>query len=87
MSFRHQWFARFAEPRVTTLIRHGRILRQNLTREMITDDELKSQLRESGVEELKEVKHARLEPDGQISVVKYQGGDVQKRRERPPGTA
>ena len=36
MSYRYEWFARFAEPRVLILIRHGRVLKQNLQREMLT---------------------------------------------------
>lgn len=72
MSFRYAWFARFAEPRAVPLIRHGTILRANLRREMLTEDELKSQLRESGVENAAEVKHAALEPDGTVSVIRYE---------------
>lgn len=71
MSYRYAWFAQFAEPKVVTLIRHGRMLRPNMERELITPDELKSQLRASGVENISEVKRARLEGDGQISVIKY----------------
>lgn len=85
MSYRYDWFARFAEPRAVPLIRHGAILRANLRREMLTEDELLSQLRERGVEEAAKVKHATLEPDGAVSVVllsgeKTQGGGEQKRK-------
>ena len=38
---------------------------------MLTLDELKSQLRQNGVEEIHEVKHARLEANGQLSVIKF----------------
>ncbi len=71
MSYHFAWFARFAEPRAVPLIRHGTILRANLRREMLTEDELQSQLRESGVESAAGVKHAALEPDGTISVIRY----------------
>ena len=52
MAFRYPWFARFAEPRVIPLIRHGRVLTENLRREMLTVEELKGQLRESGIENI-----------------------------------
>jgi len=71
MSYHYSWFARFAEPRVVTLIRHGSIVRKNMQREMITDEELESQLRLAGAGSVEEVKHASLEPDGHISVLKY----------------
>ena len=41
---------------------------------MLTEDELRSQLRESGVESAAGVKHAALEPDGTISVIRYGAG-------------
>jgi uncharacterized membrane protein YcaP (DUF421 family) len=71
MSFRFPKFARFAEPGMVPLIRHGSILRANMRREMITEEELRSQLRENGVEDLSQVKHAALEPDGSISMIRY----------------
>jgi len=73
MSFRYSWFSRFAEPQVVPLIRHGRILRANLRREMITQEELDSQLRSNGVSDASEVRYAALEPDGKISVILARG--------------
>lgn len=71
MSFRYKWFSRFAERRAVPLIRHGAILRANLRREMVSDEELQSQLRLSGVEDASKVKHAMLEADGSVSVIPY----------------
>src|SRR6187399_3742124 len=85
MSFHYSWFARFAEPQVVTLIRHGTILRNNLRKEMITQEELESQLRLNGVEELHEVKHAWLEPDGHISVSTYSGSGSPHKSQGTPG--
>jgi len=87
LSFRYTWFARFAEPRVLTLIENGRVLRKNLAREMITEEELKSQLRQSGIEDPEKVKRARLEPDGHISVVAYSKVPTHRRHEGRRGTA
>lgn len=85
MSFRYKWFARFAEPRVMPLIRHGRVISENLRSEMLTLDELQSQLRQNGVEGVGEVKHARLESDGRISVIKYAANEVQPKAKNIPG--
>ena len=52
------------------LVENGRILRSNLRAEMLSVDELMSQLREEGIEDVKEVKVARLEGDGRLSVIK-----------------
>ena len=61
---------RFARPRVVQLVRHGRVLHENLAREMISIDELLAKLRLQGVERIEDVRHARLESDGEISVIK-----------------
>jgi len=52
------------------LVENGRILRINLRAEMLSVDELMSQLREEGIEDVKEVKLARLEGDGRLSVIR-----------------
>ena len=52
------------------LVREGTILHRNLRRELITVDDLFAKLREKGVENLEDVKSARMEADGAISVIK-----------------
>jgi uncharacterized membrane protein YcaP (DUF421 family) len=52
------------------LIEDGKLLRRNLKAELVTMDELMSQLREHGIEDCAQVKRAFMEPDGAISVVK-----------------
>lgn len=51
------------------LISNGRIVRRNLERERITEQELMSQLRQHGVETPKEVSKAYIESDGKMSVI------------------
>ena len=82
MAFHFPWFARFAEPRVVLLVRHGRVLRGNLRREMLSEEELASQLRLEGIEDLKEVKEAKLEPDGHLSVIRHSAKAIQKRKHK-----
>jgi uncharacterized membrane protein YcaP (DUF421 family) len=60
----------YLKPASLTLIREGRLLPQNLRKEMITEDELRSQLREQSVEDYGEIKLATLEGDGRLSVLK-----------------
>ncbi len=61
---------RFARPRPRLLVRRGRLLRDDLDRELITVEELWSQLRLEGIRRLDEVDAAILEPDGQVSVIR-----------------
>lgn len=70
LSYRFPKVAPFLEPQPEELIRHGRVNRKALKREMLTMDELESKLREEGVEDLAEVRIARLEGDGKLTVVR-----------------
>jgi uncharacterized membrane protein YcaP (DUF421 family) len=62
----------YLKPPSLTLIRDGRLIPQNLRKEMITEDELKSQLREQSVDNYEDIKLATLEGDGRLSVLKRQ---------------
>lgn len=55
------------------LIRHGQIIHRNLRQEFLSVDDLMSELRKQGVEEVQHVKHAYMEGDGQISVLRQNG--------------
>ena len=61
---------RFAEPGPIRVIWKGRMLHRNMRRELISDEELWSKLREGGIDSLEEVKEAYIESDGQISIIK-----------------
>jgi uncharacterized membrane protein YcaP (DUF421 family) len=69
LCYRFAAFRRFAEPRPLPLVRDGKVLWRNLRKELMTEDELKSKLREAGIESLTQVKEAYMESDGQISVI------------------
>lgn len=77
LSYRFQPVSRLLEPVPEVLIRHGRVNRRALRREMISTDELLGKLREQGVESIDAVRIARLEPDGQLSVFKRDGGETE----------
>ena len=56
-------------PAPLALVKDGQMLKRNMRREMITEEELKAQLREQGVERVEDVKKCYLEGDGHISVI------------------
>jgi uncharacterized membrane protein YcaP (DUF421 family) len=47
-----------------------------MRREMITTEELNSQLREQGIEHCSEVKRAYIEGDGTISIIRKDKGET-----------
>lgn len=61
---------RLLRDRKTILVENGRIIRRNMRRELVTEEELMAELRKEGVEDLAMVKLAVMEADGEISIVK-----------------
>src|SRR5690606_15691186 len=51
------------------LIQDGQLCRRNMRKEYITKDELLSELRQQGIEELAQVRRAYIEADGNISII------------------
>ena len=58
------WLRRLTRPSPLLLIRNGRMIRRNMQREMITTEELMSQLRQQGIDDPRVVRCAYLEGDG-----------------------
>lgn len=69
-SYHFSYVRKFAEPAPLLLVAHGRLLRKNMRRELITEEELWAKLREHGVSSLSEVASAFMESSGEISVLK-----------------
>jgi uncharacterized membrane protein YcaP (DUF421 family) len=72
------------EPAPLLLVRDGRILHRNLRRELMSVEDLLGKLREHGVDDVAQVRAARLESDGEMSVVRRRGAapDAPPRRAR-----
>lgn len=69
LSHHWPWLERLLEPRPLQLVRDGEMLRENMAAEGITEDELKTQVRLNGVENVAQVKAAFIESEGAISVI------------------
>lgn len=73
LAYRYPAFEKLMEPAPLPVIKNGRFLRRNMRAEFITEDELLSQLRQQQVLDISDVKIARIEPDGGLSVVRRSG--------------
>ena len=78
ISYRFKLFERLLSPPPLSLIKNGSMNRRNMRQEFITEEELKSQLRQQGISELAEVKEACLEANGELSVIKSNSKDNSK---------
>ena len=70
LTYRFPRLRRVLIPSSLTLIKDGRIVEKALRKEMLAMEELASQLRQQQVEDIAEVKLAKLEGDGRLSVIR-----------------
>ncbi|MCP5098805.1 MAG: DUF421 domain-containing protein [Chloroflexi bacterium] len=66
-------FQNFYHPPPLLLIKNGHFLRRNMRKELITEDELLTQLRLQGLDELSDVAEAFMEGDGSITIIHKEG--------------
>ena len=69
MGYQSILLSKLGSPDPVLLVKDGILMRQNMKKELITDTELMSMLREQGVDELSAVKTCHIECSGNISVV------------------
>jgi uncharacterized membrane protein YcaP (DUF421 family) len=82
LASRHAFWRRVVLPPRVQLVRDGQILRRNLDRELITEEELMGELRGHGIDKLDKVRAAYMESDGMISVIRRgkDGEDAPRKR-------
>jgi len=69
LSYQSKFFARLVESSPIQIVKDGKMLRRNMRREFLTEEELFEHLRKEGVDDIQEVKKACIESDGTISVI------------------
>lgn len=76
LGYRVRRFRSVSESPPAVLVRHGRLVERNLHLERIRPDEVYSEMRLNGIEELAQVRWAILEPGGTVSFVRADGGET-----------
>jgi uncharacterized membrane protein YcaP (DUF421 family) len=70
LSFRFPLVQRFTSAHRLCLVRDGKLVRKNMRREFITEEELNAKIRHEGEEDLATVKRMYLEADGEMSLIR-----------------
>lgn len=70
LSYHFPFFEKLVEHSPLPVIENGDLLRPNMRKEALTEDELMGGLRMEGIDDLAKVRKAHLEGDGRLSVVK-----------------
>ncbi len=85
LSYHVPGFERFVVGQPTSLIQNGRILKQNLERELLTLDDLKQALRKNMVDldaDLADLRRVALEADGSITITRFTDSELGNREQR-----
>jgi uncharacterized membrane protein YcaP (DUF421 family) len=85
LGFKSPLMARVLEPQPVVLVKNGKFIKKNLDAEMLTEDEVMSQLRQQGVENISEVKESHLESNGEFSVITFSGKRNKSNKKSTPG--
>jgi uncharacterized membrane protein YcaP (DUF421 family) len=71
LSFHVPFIERLVSAPPLQVVRDGQLLRRNMRREFLTEEELMNHLRQQGVEEIKHVKAAYVESEGKFTVITH----------------
>lgn len=82
-SFRSKTVQKITSASPTVLVEHGKMKQENLAKERIHQDEVEFELRMAGIDEIKEVKKATLEPNGKVSVIKEDWAEAVQKQDFP----
>ena len=82
-SFKSEMINRLTSAPPTVVVKSGQIQRRSLAKERINEQELFSELRLMGVDDVEEVKQATLEPNGKISVLLEEWAKPVQRQDIP----
>ena len=80
LGFKSKILRRIIEPERLRVIEDGKFLRQNMRQEMISAEEILSQMRQNGIGDIDEIKVAYLESDGHFSFIKKDGKQESSQR-------
>jgi uncharacterized membrane protein YcaP (DUF421 family) len=82
-TYKSKFIAKLTESEPTTLIKDGKIQKDALASERLSEDELRSQLRLQNIDDLSEIQVAQLEPSGHISAIKTEAAQPLQKSDLP----
>jgi len=82
LSYRFPILEKIIKPRKLLLVKNGRMLKDNMRKELITYSELMSEVRVNGITDLSSIKEAYMEPTGTISIICFEEDSGGKKTEK-----
>jgi uncharacterized membrane protein YcaP (DUF421 family) len=69
LGYHWPFFERLTKPKKLLLVDRGKMLRRNMRKELVTDEELMTEIRKAGLSDINQIKIAYMESDGSISII------------------
>ena len=69
LAFHWPFFEKLTKPKKLLIVTEGKMLKRNMRKELITHEELMTEMRKAGLTSLQEIKVAFMESDGSISII------------------
>lgn len=86
LGYKYSFLGRLIKPPKLLLIKDGRMLKQNMKKELITEEELLSELRKQGSMDMDNIIEAYMEPDGTVSVLEKNNQDRMSKKGKKRGS-
>jgi uncharacterized membrane protein YcaP (DUF421 family) len=84
-AYRWRGARKLIRPAPLLLVRDGRVIHANLRQELVTEEELESEIRLQGVMDVQQVAYAFLETDGRVSVIPRKQEEKSEGNDKPKG--
>ncbi|WP_046243897.1 DUF421 domain-containing protein [Hymenobacter terrenus] len=82
LGYHFRFFDKLIKPDKLLLIKNGQLMKDNMRKELITRQELMSEVRANGLTDIATIKEAYMEPTGKISIICKE--ETQNPPETPP---
>lgn len=69
LGYHWPFFDRLTKPKKLLLVNQGKALKRNMRKELVTDEELMTEVRKAGLTDLEQINEAFMESDGSISII------------------
>lgn len=83
VAYRFPAARRIIEPRPVQIVKDGQLLKRNMRKVLVSEEDLLSKMRLQGCDDISRVKSSFVESDGRISVVERDSGGGQKTQGAP----
>jgi uncharacterized membrane protein YcaP (DUF421 family) len=82
LCYKNKTIDKILEGEPTIIVKDGEMQRRGMRQERMNEDEVMSELRLSGIDDLNEVRLALVEPDGRVSVIRHNWAKELQKKDR-----